>query len=196
MREIVRIGGVSGLHINWMKSELFLLTAVTKQVQSEFPMAWCEDSTSYLGIVIHRDKEQILQLNYGPAIAKLTTQIERWIRLPISMAGRIAIIKMVVLPRFLYLFSNIPIPLTNAFFSTLRGLLTRLIWAGKRPRVNWRTMVLPYERGIYAVPHFHLYYLVAQCHYAYHWYHPSKRLPYANPEIDLVAPDHCEQSCH
>ena len=188
MREIVGFGGVSGLHINWMKSKLFPLTDATKQVQSEFPMAWRGDTVRYLGVVIHRDKEQILQLNYGPAIAKLTTQIERWIRLPLSIAGRIAIIKMVILPRFLYLFTNIPIPLTNAFFSTMRGLLTRLIWAGRRPRVNWQTLVLPYERGGYAVPHFHLYYLVAQCHYAHHWYHPDKRLPYAIPESDLVTP--------
>lgn len=48
------------------------------------------------------------------------------------MAGRLAFIKMIALPKFLYLFHNIPIPLTNAFFQTLNTNLIRLTWGDKK----------------------------------------------------------------
>lgn len=104
------------------------------------------------------------------------------------MAGCIALIKMKFLPRFLYLFRTIPIPLTNSFFTQLRSLLTRLIWANRRPRVSWDTLTLPYNRGGFAVPDFHLYYLVAQAQYSYHWFHPDAQIPYTITDKKLVAP--------
>ena len=143
--EITRFGGLSGLFINWSKSLMFPLTGITTCMQTEFPLKWSGESVKYLGVTIHQDKEQLLRLNYGVAVERLTNQVERWIKLPLSIAGRIGIIKMVVLPRFLYLFANIPIPLNNSFFRTLQSILCRLVWAGKRPRVAWRTLVLPYE---------------------------------------------------
>lgn len=129
IREIIRFGLHSGLQINWSKSVLFPLTPSTQQWECEFPLFWCPDATKYLGIHIHLDTEQIISLNYGRAVDQLETQIEKWLRLPLSLAGRTALIKMVVLPKFLYLF-NIPIPLPNRFFSMLNSLLIKLIWGG------------------------------------------------------------------
>lgn len=79
-------------------------------------------------------------------LEQLGQNVERWLSLPLSMTGRIAIVKMVVLPQFLYLFHNIPIPLYNDFFSTLRTLtlLIRLVWGGKQPRISWDVLMLPY----------------------------------------------------
>lgn len=128
IREVIRFGLFSGLHINWNKSVIFPLTTGTKQWELEFPLLWCADSTKYLGIHIHLDKNQIIRLNYGPAMDTLTSRVDAWIRLPLSIAGRAAIIKMVVLPKFLSLFNNIPIPLTNHFFTMLQSQLTRLLW--------------------------------------------------------------------
>lgn len=96
----------------------------------EFPLRWCDDPPKYLGVIIHRTASKVVRLNYGPAIDSLSGQIDRWNTLPLSIVGRIVIIKMVVLPRFLYLFLNIPIPLTANVFKTLSGLLIWLIWWG------------------------------------------------------------------
>jgi len=55
--------------------------------------------------------------------------MEHWAKLPLSLAGRISLIKMTVLPKFLYLFQHIPIPfyeeigqleLRNQFWSSLK----------------------------------------------------------------------------
>lgn len=204
IRETIRFGQYSGLSINWRKSVIFPLTSSTAQWECEFPLEWCTDSTKYLGIHIHLDTAQILRLNYGQAVSALESQIERWLRLPLSIAGRVAVIKMIVLPKFLYLFNNIPIPLPNSFFLTLHSHLIRLIWGGKQAREWWQVLTLPYERGGFGVPDLKLYYLVAQCSYSFAWFHPDARIPYLRPEADFGAAQghtqrpqrHPDRLCH
>lgn len=109
MREVVRFGTHSGLAINWSKSEIFALTPTARPVDIEFALKWCTEPPRYLGIYLHCEAAEVIRLNYGPVITHLTEQISRWIKLPLSIAGRIAIIKMIILPKLLYLFLNIPI---------------------------------------------------------------------------------------
>lgn len=45
-------------------------------------------------------------------VDRLKCDVETWRVLPLTMIGRVNAIKMVTLPRFLYLFQNIPIFLT------------------------------------------------------------------------------------
>ena len=79
--------------------------------------------------------------NYGKAVQQITETTERWIKLPPSLSGRIAIMKMVVLPCFLFLFVNIRILLPHAFFGQLQSLLVWLAWAGKQACVSWDTLM-------------------------------------------------------
>ena len=67
VREIIQFGCFSGLAINWSKSELFPLTAGTGVVDVQFPFKWATDSVKYPGIIVHRDKDAVIRLNYGPA---------------------------------------------------------------------------------------------------------------------------------
>uniref|UniRef100_A0A8C9ZKR3 Reverse transcriptase n=1 Tax=Sander lucioperca TaxID=283035 RepID=A0A8C9ZKR3_SANLU len=56
--------------------------------------------------------------------------------MPFSMIGRINIIKMSILPKFLYLFQSIPLHIPASFFSSLNKTLTKFIWNSKRPRLH------------------------------------------------------------
>ena len=94
----------------------------------------------------------MLHDNYEKALVSLQALVARWIKLPLSMYGRIAIIKMTVLPRFLFLFINISILLTRAFFAKLKTLLVQLVWAGRQPRVRWETLTLHYKMGGLCAP--------------------------------------------
>lgn len=83
---------------------------------SDYPLAWSADLVKYLGVWVHKDPEIVLNMNYGRALNVVTEQISRWKRLPLSLADRIAVVKMTVLPKLLYLFVNIPIKLTYRCF--------------------------------------------------------------------------------
>lgn len=61
------------------------------------------------------------------AINALKSQIKFWTTLPLSVPGRVAISKMVMLPRFLYYFNNLPISMSPTLFQTLDTMLIELI---------------------------------------------------------------------
>lgn len=137
LREFVVFGQITGIHINWGKSHIFLLTEATSLFPLDFPLEWCDSELRYLGIHITRDKDELMRLNYGVALERITNCVTRWIALPISMAGRASLIKMVILPQLLYLFLNIPYHPGGQFFKMLRSEMIRLVWGGKQPRLQW-----------------------------------------------------------
>ena len=69
---------------------------------------------------------------------------------------------MVVLPRFLFLFDNIPILLPCLFFAQVGSLLICLPWAGKQPRLGWDILTLPAKWGDLNGPCLETYYRAAQ----------------------------------
>ena len=84
----------------------------------------------YLGINITR------KLNFSDLIGKLKIMIDRWKLLPLSLIGRVNIVKMVVLPKCMYLFQNIPIYLTTSFFKMLDSIIVPFVWADKLSRIS------------------------------------------------------------
>lgn len=87
IREVIRFGGLSGLTINWDKSLIHPLTPATIQTLLDFPLQWTTDPIRYLGIQIYADADQVIRANYGRAITKLSDDIDRWIRLLLSLVG-------------------------------------------------------------------------------------------------------------
>lgn len=190
LREVVQFGGFSGLKINWTKSVVFPLTPVTTPEELEFPLTWTTEPVCYLGIQLHTDPEVICTENYGRAVGKLEADISRWIRLSLSLLGRISIMKMVLLPRFLFLFMNIPLLLPAHFFKYLRSLQIKLAWAGKQLRMSWDLLTLPYSMDGLGAPDLELYYHAAQASHAYHSIHQTPSPPHLHIEKVPLAPAH------
>ena len=84
------------------------------------------------------------------------------------MAGRIALTKMVVLPKLLYLFQNIPPSIQN-IFPALTCIYDHVSLGRGHPRIGCERLQRPYEKGGFGVPNFEVYYLIAQAKYAHHW---------------------------
>ena len=68
--------------------------------------------------------------NYMKLIKEIQNNLERWDKLQLSLMGRIATIKMNVLPKFLFLFQTIPIILKQSFFQELNKIIMRFLWEG------------------------------------------------------------------
>ncbi len=78
------------------------------------------------------------------------------------MIGRINIIKMTILPKFLYLFQSLPMPLPKSFFKEINSAFCRFIWNNRKPRLRLRLLYLPYDRGGLQMPSLQWYYWAAQ----------------------------------
>lgn len=188
LREFIKFGGLSGITINWSKSVIFPLTDSTNTFTSEYPLKWERDQVKYLGIWISRNVQDLWTLNYGSAVGWLEEKVALWSKLPLSIAGRIALTKMIVLPKFLYLFVNLPIILTLPFFTKLKSLLTTLIWAGGQARVSWALLSLPTRQGGLGAPDMKLYALCAQAQFLFYWVHSAPFQPHLAVETDTMAP--------
>ena len=98
----------------------------------------------------------------GAAVRALRSSIAFWETILLSVAGRIALLKMVALPQLLYFFGTLPLWIPRAIFRELDSIYTAFIWGSGRRRVALRTLQRPTADGGIAVPDFEAYYLAAQ----------------------------------
>lgn len=85
---------------------------------------------------------------------------------PLSIMGRVALSKMVVLPRCLYVLQNSFCKIKKHMFGTLNSLLISLVWAVCRSRVKLEILKQDMNAGGLGVPDLRLYYLLQ---YAAQW---------------------------
>lgn len=75
--------------------------------------------------------------NYLPLLKQLASDLMQWAQELLSWFGRIAVIRMVALPRLLYIFQTLPIAVPLSFFKSLKALMTQFLWNGTKPRLSW-----------------------------------------------------------
>lgn len=93
-------------------------TAAWGAASESFPILW------YLGVEIHRDLKQFIALNLNPVTSQLAQRCATWKSLPLTLVGRVNLVKMSVLPKFTYLFRQMPVPIPNLFFKRLGSIIT------------------------------------------------------------------------
>lgn len=153
-------GTVSGYKINLAKSILFPISFIAKKqrnVLAPFPFA-ISDTFKYLGINVTQEISGLFKENFVKRYQQTVQQLEKWTKLPISLAGRINIIKMNVLPKYLFLFQCVPILLNKKFFTKIDSLISSFIWNKKAPRIKKSFLQRPKSMGGMGLPSFRLYY--------------------------------------
>ncbi len=155
-------GSFSGYKINWGKSERMPLpNSVDITFLKTTPFRIVSDKFTSLAITVTRKLSQLLQHNWDEKIDQLERNIQFWNTLPISMVGRINAIKMVVLPRFLYIFQSIPVCIPQKHLRKLVSIISSFIWSGKIPRISKKNLIKSRFEGGFGLPQFKSYYLAA-----------------------------------
>lgn len=107
---------------------------------------WVEKFT-YLGIWVWGKLANYFEENITSLMAQIAKKCQSWKALPLSPVGRVNLIKMVYLPKFLYFFRNTLISIPKVTSTKLYSLIRTFIWAGKTPRLAKRTLQLPLSQG-------------------------------------------------
>lgn len=118
---------VTYLDIN--KSEAMVIgQPVSQDIQVKCKLKWEQSKLKYLGVIIPKELNKILDYNFGKLENNLKQDLQRWSVIPRSITERIETIKMNVLPRFAFLFQNLPIFIPQNIFVKWDKLLSTFIW--------------------------------------------------------------------
>lgn len=94
--------------------------------------------------------------------------LTRWNPLPISLIGRINVLKMSVMPKLLYFFETLPIPMTQ--LKLLKRWLLNFIWRDGAHRVASSVIFSPRSRGGLGASDIRKYYLVSHLRAVVSWH--------------------------
>lgn len=113
---------VSGLKINKDKSLLYPITidiAQQQQLAATYPYIWVTDSWKYLGVTIPVEFKNFSKCNLEATHTKVQELLKAWNDKVLSWFERITIIKMMIFPKFLFLFRTAPLSVTPTFIKSL-----------------------------------------------------------------------------
>lgn len=170
---------VSGLIINSQKSialNISLPPHILQQAQTSLPFSWSTSRLLYLGITLTPNLSDIFTANYPPILRQISNLLTQWSSLPLSWIGKINVIKMAILPKILYLFRVLPIPVPAYFLRILQRKALTFVWGSLKPRLPKHTLYLPKPKGGLGFPNFTTYYHAAQLAHIPK-YHAKREIP-------------------
>uniref|UniRef100_A0A671WUW6 Reverse transcriptase domain-containing protein n=1 Tax=Sparus aurata TaxID=8175 RepID=A0A671WUW6_SPAAU len=178
-----QFGSISGFRVNKEKSSImFLNGGERRKPVVSHPFVNATEGFIYLGVRISPNISNLSSANYEPMMEEVSEEITRWTSLPLSTLGRINVVKMTILPKFLYLFQSIPLAPPPLFFPKTRKLLSNFIWNNRKPRLRLSLLYLPYERGGLQLPNLEWYYWAAQLRTATFWFSSDGFFPWLEIE--------------
>ena len=163
-------GNLSGYKINWGKSEAIPLNPHTfRSDLGDAPFVWKSKGMKYLGVNIISPITDIFGLNGPNMLQSIKDDLSRWTALPMSLWGRVEILKMNVLPRLAFCISAIPLEFPARWFQEIRSIFIQFIWNNKKPRISYKKLVVPRSKGGLGVPDIFQYYLAYNARYPLTW---------------------------
>uniref|UniRef100_A0A8C6XN85 Reverse transcriptase domain-containing protein n=1 Tax=Naja naja TaxID=35670 RepID=A0A8C6XN85_NAJNA len=163
LKKLEEFGLVAGLKINKDKTKMITKNMTDKQKESLATIMDIEivEKIKYLGIIISSRFSSLKKDNYDPLIKRISEDLIRWNNLNLSFMGRIATVKMNILPKLLFLFQNAPIILNRTFFDKLNKIISSFIWQKRKPRIKLKLLQDATERGGLGLPNWELYHSAA-----------------------------------
>uniref|UniRef100_A0A670K665 Reverse transcriptase domain-containing protein n=1 Tax=Podarcis muralis TaxID=64176 RepID=A0A670K665_PODMU len=160
---IEEFGQVAGFKLNKLKTKVLEknMTPIEKEEFQRETGLLLVKKVKYLGVNMTSKNANLFKDNYEKCWSEVKKDLEIWTNLKLSLLGRIAVIKMNVLPRMLFLFQTLQIIDKMDCFKRWQKEISRFVWQGKKPRIKFKILTDTKNRGGFALPDFKLYYEAA-----------------------------------
>lgn len=191
--ELDRYGALSGYKMNTSKSEALPINisdTETAHLKANFSYHWKTTSLKYLGIHITPKFNTLYQENFPPLFRSIRTLLLNWKKHHISLLGRIASVKMTILPKLIYLFQTLPIPVPHKHLRKLQSDLLKFTWNHKRHRISQSVMMAARSDGGIAFPNPIKYYQATKLHAIASWFTKRSYNKWTEIEKIWLAPIH------
>lgn len=137
---------VSGLSINVDKTQAIKLGDINRNLRCPVLNIAYAAHFKLLGITFSTNLDEMDDLNYRNKIIQINKTIKLYQWRNLSMAGRITIVKMHLLPKLIHILSVLPSP-KQSTLKELNNIFTQFIWNNKRPKIQLNALVQDYKFG-------------------------------------------------
>ena len=135
---------ISGLRINIEKTQAINLNPCMQRVE-DLGLQYTSHF-KLLGIHFSTHLPEMDMLNFKPKIGEIRKIIKLYSWRNLSLAGRITIVKMLLLPKLVHLLAVLPTP-NKYIMDELHSLFVNFVWNNKRPKVKMNTLVQDIGQG-------------------------------------------------
>lgn len=95
--------------------------------------------------------------------------LQIWNKFNLPLMGRIAVIKMNMLPKLMFLFQSIPIISKMKILEQWQSLLHNFVWCGKKARIKMKSLCDLRENGGLQMPNLKIYFEAACFLWLHNW---------------------------
>lgn len=202
--ELDQFGALSNFKVNTHKSEMLniaLPQLLISSLHALFPFQWQPHHVKYVSIPA--DPAQVFACNFPSLLKSLKEDLSKWTNFSLSWLGRMAAVKIDILPSVLYFFQTLPILLPRCFYGD-EALTIKFIWNQSRPHLKTAILTRKKEEGGVGLPDFHLYHIAPlfncvidlfHSRYSKLWVSLVYQIsPYPTTSILWMSPDHREKT--
>ena len=140
----------SGCRVNMSKSEAIHVGSLKGSDLKPFlndGLMWKDNSFRYLGVQFSLNTRSLYELNFVPKLTQIQQTLNCWRSRSLSSIGKVTVIKSLLLPQLLYLFSVLCISIPKSFFKRLNTIFFKFIWNGGNDRVKRAYLCIDYTNG-------------------------------------------------
>ena len=134
----------SGLTINCTKTEGMWIGSLRNNKTKPLGLKWPDEPIKALGVYYSYDEKLLREKNFIENLDKIKKLINIWASRGLSLYGKVTIIKALVIPKMVYLFSLIPTP--EVVVTELNRILYKFLWKST-DKVTRLSTINDYENG-------------------------------------------------
>ena len=143
----------SGLKLNKDKTEAFWIGRDCNNHNKPLNIRWSKKSVKCLGIMCNANTDICTEENYNEKIKKVQTVLNIWSQRNLSLKGKIAVLRSVVLPQLLYIASVLYTP--DWVITKVDNMMLDFLWSNKKHHVKKDVLIKEIENGGLKMPHFY-----------------------------------------
>ena len=137
-------GRVSGALVNPLKTKAIWLGRNIGRQDKPLGLDWSDGGIEILGILFGNNPALVSEM-WNQRKSSIHRTLAPWLKSNLSLIGKMAVIKQLVLPKISYL--AVVFPPSQSQIASLNKILEDFLWYGKKPKVSTKLLHLPFERG-------------------------------------------------